>query len=147
MLFANDSVPDVWVCVPAIMPLMPVWAPAMFAPEMVIVAPPAPVACDRVMLFPPAKTIWLLNVPVVPEVLPPVDIPAENAGAPMLIVLPADAMLTRPVPEMDDVAGTLAADRDSANPDVFSVTDPLTLAPVKPVEVPAILPAACVCTV
>ena len=78
LLFENDSVPEVWVCVPAMMPLIPVCAPAIFAPEMVSDIPPAPVDPDNVMLLPPASTSWLDTVPLEPEVFPP-DKPAENA--------------------------------------------------------------------
>src|SRR5689334_5726174 len=65
------------------------------APLTVIVAPPAPVACDKVTLLPPAKTTWLLTVPVCPAVLPPVLTPALNPPpappvAPDMITLPFD---------------------------------------------------------
>ena len=95
-------------------------APPPLAPaEIVTVIPPAPVAPDRVMLLPPANTSWLETVPLVLEVLPP-EMPIDTAGAPMLIVLPAAATLTIPVPIIDDVAGTEA------------ITDPPLLLNVTP---------------
>jgi len=45
---------------------------------IVIVAPPVSVDCERVILFPPAKTSVPVTVPVVPEVLPPVETPAPK---------------------------------------------------------------------
>jgi len=136
LLLANDRVPDVCVCVPAMMPLMPVCAPAMFGPEMVSDMPPALVEPESVMLFPPARTNWLETVPLVPDVLPP-ERPIETAGAPMLIVLPAEAMLIAPVPLIEEVAGTLCPDSARFRPLLLSVRLPEMFVPLKLVLVPA----------
>jgi len=73
----------------------------------------------------------------VPDVFPPEDTPAEKAGAPMLMVLPAEAMLTMPVPLIDDVAGTLWPESEMFRPALLSVTLPEMLVPPNPVLVPA----------
>ena len=88
------------------------------------------------MLLPPARTNWLETVPLVPDVFPP-EKPIETAGAPMLIVLPADAMLTAPVPLIDDVAGTLWPDSARFSPLLLSVRLPEIFVPLKLVLVPA----------
>src|SRR6266571_4985223 len=94
----------------------PVVNPAAVAPDIVIVAPLAPVACERVILDPPTSTSCEPDNPVVPDVFPPVDTPAEkpeppppavmNAGTPSVIPavfsvpatwLPAIVVVAKPV--------------------------------------------------
>ena len=55
--------------------------------------------------MPPANTIWLLTVIVLPAVLPRLLAPAEKAGAPMEIVLPLREILTIPVCDRLETAG------------------------------------------
>ena len=76
-----------------------------FGADIVMVLPPAAVDWLKVILLPPAKTSWFETVPVVPAVLPNVLIPAEKAGAPMLMVEPLELKLKIPVADRLDVAG------------------------------------------
>ena len=105
------TLPDVKVVFEAAMPLIPVCAPPMFAPETVIVAPAVLVDCERVMLFPPAQTTLVPVMPVFPEVFPIVERPAEKSpavpGPRIEIVEPAVEVEMPDAPTIALVAGAL----------------------------------------
>jgi len=94
--FEKDTVPLVYVVLETIMPDMPVWAPAAFAPDIVMEAP----FWDRVMLLPPMRTavpVEIFEYPAPEEVeLPPMLMAA--AFAPMESVEAFKETLPLPVP-------------------------------------------------